>query len=98
MDGLGIVAQAPLQHAHTVHHRVDALEARQPDRNFDVAVEVAGNPLDVWQEAGACGKVATTAHDGPAFTLKRARQLAADEAICAGDETAHGMARCSGRP
>jgi hypothetical protein len=37
LDGIRIVAQAPLQHAHAIHHRVDARQTRQPDRNLDVA-------------------------------------------------------------
>jgi hypothetical protein len=98
MDAVGVVAQAPLQDTDAVHHRVDILETRHPERDLDVPVEVASHPFDVREDAGREIKIAPGADDGKALALKRGHDLSADEAVSPRHEAAHaGAFRLDGR-
>ena len=81
MNAVGIVARGVLQHAHTIHHGVDAGEPWQPLRHLHILVEVAFDPVDVRQDAAAERKIATGADSLHAPPLERRDHLAADEAV-----------------
>lgn len=58
-------------------------------RDFDVRVEVAGDPFDVGMNAARKLEIATGPDDDNAIQLQRCDDSAADEAVSPGHQAAH---------
>jgi hypothetical protein len=91
LHALHVIAQAVLQHADAIDHRIDAAQQGQPRAGVRKLVEISRDPLRVRQSAPRARDIPSCRDDLMPAGMKPRQAGRTDQAVSAGDEHAHGV-------